>query len=207
MTSATLEAFAPVMLRLERINQMRLQQQLDAFRAEFARTAPAGRPALYEAKIEELRAGFALERAVRTGDQAPDFTLPDPQGRTVTLATLLQAGPAIVTFYRGGWCPYCNIQLRTYQGVLPEITALGARLVAISPQLPDGSLSTAEANELTFLPVGSPAPLHPGDMSRSIPFQPTTACPATRGSPKVVGQRTTADASPAALGRGPAACP
>jgi len=129
---------------------MGLQQQLDAFKAEFARTAPVGRPALYEAKIEELRASFALEHATRTGDQAPDFTLPDPQGRDVSLGTLLEAGPAIVTFYRGGWCPYCNIQLRAYQAVLPEMTALDARLVAISPQLPDSSLSTAEANELTF---------------------------------------------------------
>ena len=129
---------------------MGLQQQLDAFKAEFARTAPAGRPALYEAKIAELRASFALERAIRTGDRAPDFTLPDQQGRPVSGATLLEAGPAVVTFYRGGWCPYCNIQLRAYQAVLPEITALGGRLVAISPQLPDGSLSTAEANKLTF---------------------------------------------------------
>ncbi len=129
---------------------MGLQQQLDAFKAEFARTAPAGRPALYAAKIEELRASFALERAIRTADRAPDFTLPDPQGRVVSLGALLEAGPAVVTFYRGGWCPYCNIQLRAYQGVLPEVTALGARLVAISPQLPDGSLSTAEANNLTF---------------------------------------------------------
>jgi peroxiredoxin len=129
---------------------MALQSQLDAFKAEFARTAPAGRAALYEAKIEDLRASFALERAIRTGDQAPDFTLPNPQGRPVSLGTLLEAGPAVVTFYRGGWCPYCNIQLRAYQAVLADISALGARLVAISPQLPDGSLSTAEANELTF---------------------------------------------------------
>ena len=129
---------------------MRLQQQLDAFKAEFARTAPAGRPALYEAKIEELRASFALKRAIRAGDRAPEFTLPNQQGRPVSLATLLEAGPVVVTFYRGGWCPYCNIQLRAYQAVLPEITTLGGRLVAISPQLPDGSLSTAAANELTF---------------------------------------------------------
>jgi peroxiredoxin len=129
---------------------MGLEQQLAAFKAEFARTAPAGRPALYEAKIEELRASFAFEAAVGTGDQAPDFLLPDVQGDTVSLSTVLRRGPAVVTFYRGGWCPYCNIQLRAYQAVLPEITALGGRLVAISPQLPDRSLSTAEANELTF---------------------------------------------------------
>src|ERR1700755_2473446 len=125
------------MLGPERMSQMGLQQQLDAFKAEFARTAPSGRPALYEAKIEELRACFALERAIRIGGRAPDFTLPDAQGRDVSLGRLLEAGPAVVTFYRGGWCPYCNIQLRAYQAVLPEITALGARLGAISPPLPD----------------------------------------------------------------------
>jgi peroxiredoxin len=129
---------------------MGLQQQLDAFKAEFARTAPPGRPALYEAKIEELRASFALESAIGLGDQVPDFRLPDANGKVVSLHDLLQSGPALVTFYRGGWCPYCNIQLRAYQAILPEITSLGASLVAISPQLPDGSLSTSAANALTF---------------------------------------------------------
>lgn len=129
---------------------MGLQQKLDAFRAEFARTAPAGRSALYEAKIEELRASFALKRSIGLGDPAPDFRLPDAKGAVVSLHDLLQSGPGIVTFYRGGWCPYCNVQLRAYQAILPEIAELGARLVAISPQLPDGSLSTTEANALTF---------------------------------------------------------
>jgi peroxiredoxin len=129
---------------------MGLDQQLAAFKAEFARTAPAGRPALYEAKIEELRASFALEKAIGVGGRAPDFALPDPRGKPVSLSGLLKLGPVVVTFYRGGWCPYCNMQLRAYQAALPEMTALGARLVAISPQLPDGSLSTAETNELTF---------------------------------------------------------
>jgi len=129
---------------------MGLEQQLAEMKAQFARTAPSGRPALYEAKIEELRASFAMEQAIAPGDVAPDFTLPDAQGRPVSLAALREQGPVVVTFYRGGWCPYCNIQLRAYQAALPEMTALGARMVAISPQLPDGSLSTAEANALTF---------------------------------------------------------
>jgi peroxiredoxin len=129
---------------------MGLEQQLAAFKAEFARTAPAGRVTLYEAKIEELRARFALEAAVGVDDQAPDFALPDIQGKSVSLFDLLRRGPVVVSFYRGGWCPYCNIQLRAYQAVLPQITALGGRLVAISPQLPDGSLSTAQAHALTF---------------------------------------------------------
>lgn len=115
-----------------------------------SRTAPAGRPALYKAKIKALRASFALERALGPDDRAPDFTLRGPRGRSIALANLLEAGAVVVTFYRGGWCPYCNMQLRAYQAVLTQITALGARLVAISPQRPDGSLSTAEANKLTF---------------------------------------------------------
>jgi peroxiredoxin len=129
---------------------VRLQEQLDNFRAEFARTAPPGRVALYEARIEELRAGFALARAAVTGDEAPDFVLPDARGSLVSLSDLLQQGPIVTTFYRGGWCPYCNIQLRAYQAILPQITALGAQLVAISPQLPDASLDTAAKNALTF---------------------------------------------------------
>jgi len=129
---------------------MGLEQDLAAYRAEFARKAPAERAALFESKINELRASFALENAIGPDDLAPDFTLPDARGKSVSLSALLQAGPVVVTFYRGGWCPYCNIQLRAYQAVLPQIMALDGRLVAISPQLPDGSLSTADANELTF---------------------------------------------------------
>jgi peroxiredoxin len=127
-----------------------LQEQLEAFKAEFARTAPVGRPALYDRKIEELRARFAHENAIGAGDRVADFTLPDPGGRSVSLTNILKAGPVVLTFYRGGWCPYCNIQLRAYQAILPELAALGARLVAISPQRAEGSLSTSETNGLTF---------------------------------------------------------
>lgn len=129
---------------------MSLQTELDALRAEFIRAAPPGRSELYDAKVEELQRTFPIEKALKTGNHAPDFSLPNPAGRPVSLAGLLCGGPAVVMFYRGGWCPYCNLQLRAYQQVLGEITALGAKLVAISPQLPDGSLSTAEVNQLSF---------------------------------------------------------
>ena len=145
---------------------MGLEQQLAAFKTEFARTAPAGRSALYEAKIEELRASFAMEAAIGVGDQAPDFVLPDAQGKMLSLAHLLGAGPAVVTFYRGGWCPYCNIQLRAYQAALPEMIALGARLVAISPQLPR-RLAIDRGNERTDLRCPQRRRQH-----RRAPFRP-----------------------------------
>jgi peroxiredoxin len=129
---------------------MSLEQELSSFKAEFSRTAPAGRAALYEAKIEELRADFALASTVGVDEAAPDFALPNAARKSIVLKELLRTGPVILTFYRGGWCPYCNIQLRAYQSVLPQISASGARLVAISPQLPDNSLDTANKNALTF---------------------------------------------------------
>ena len=84
------------------------------------------------------------------GDAAPDFTLPDATGKPVHLADLLASGPVVLAFYRGGWCPYCTLELRALQAALPEIESAGARLVAVSPQTPDASLSTAEKDSLSF---------------------------------------------------------
>jgi peroxiredoxin len=129
---------------------MELDLELAAFRAEFERTAPAERVALYDAKVEELRAAFPIADVLASGEQAPDFALPNASGRMVSLSAVLREGHAVVVFYRGGWCPYCNIQLKAYQRLLPQLAQLGAKLIAISPQLPDGSLSTAERNALDF---------------------------------------------------------
>ncbi|MCK1741293.1 AhpC/TSA family protein [Bradyrhizobium sp. 139] len=129
---------------------MGLEQDLADFKAEFERTAPAGRAALYDRKVEELREAFPLQDVLQVDDLAPDFTLSGATGQMVSLSELLRQGPVILTFYRGGWCPYCNLQLRAYQAALPEIESYGASLVAISPELPDRSLSTAEKNALGF---------------------------------------------------------
>ncbi|MGF7133347.1 peroxiredoxin [Paraburkholderia sp. EB58] len=129
---------------------MELDLELAAFRAEYERTAPAERVALYETKVEELRAAFPIADVLAVGEQAPDFVLPNASGWMVSLSEVLREGHAVVVFYRGGWCPYCNIQLRAYQRLLPQLAQLGANLVAISPQLPDASLSTAQRNVLDF---------------------------------------------------------
>lgn len=114
---------------------------------ERLREAQAGRPAevnaLMDRMIDELRT--APRDTPGVGDVAPTFTLPDARGDEVSLAA-----PAVLTFYRGGWCPYCNLALRAYQSVLPDIRSRGAELYAVSPQLPDASLTTAERNALEF---------------------------------------------------------
>ena len=110
---------------------------------------------LTKATEDLMRSGQA-ERAIHQGQKAPDFSLPDAKGQVVRLSDLLKKGPVILTFYRGGWCPYCNLQLKSYQGHLAEIRAKGAELVAVSPQTPEYTLSTAEKDAITF-PVLSDA--------------------------------------------------
>lgn len=127
-----------------------LKEELDARRAEFMRTASPEKAIAFQRGVDELAASGIAERTVRVGDQAPDFTLTNARGEPVTLSDLLAHGPVVLTFYRGGWCPYCNLQLRAYQRALPEIKTAGASLVAIAPEKPDDTLTTAEKNELKF---------------------------------------------------------
>ena len=89
--------------------------------------------------------------AIGLGQKAPGFELPDSEGKSISLVDLLAKGPLVVTFYRGSWCPYCNLQLRALQARLSEIHALGAELVAISPQVPDGSMTKDEISDMDFL--------------------------------------------------------
>ncbi|WP_270937166.1 peroxiredoxin-like family protein [Falsiroseomonas oryzae] len=124
---------------------MGLQAELDAFRAEWARKAPEEAQALIAARIADQRAAEA--RILPEGAVLPDIVLPDATGAPRRLHDL---APAVIVFYRGGWCPYCNLQLRAWQTRLPDLAARGARLVAISPQAPDGTLSTVERNALGF---------------------------------------------------------
>lgn len=129
---------------------MPLQQQLDAALAFAKSHAPAELLAQLLSTVEQLLTSGAAEQALNEGAHAPDFTLPDALGNSMTLSQLLTRGPVVLAFYRGAWCPYCNLQLHAYQQILPQIQALGASLVAISPQTPDQSLSLAEKHELTF---------------------------------------------------------
>jgi peroxiredoxin len=127
-----------------------LQQQLDDMLAQARSQLPADLLKLLMSSIERLITSGAVEQALKERMQVPDFTLPDALGNSVTLSNLLKQGPVVITFYRGAWCPYCNLQLHAYQQILPQIQALGASLVAISPQTPDNSLMFTEKQALTF---------------------------------------------------------
>lgn len=126
-----------------------LRDRIAVFNANLAKQAPEAAKA-FAAEIESVVRSGAGSRAAKVGDSAPVFTLPDATRRPISLVTLRQSGPVVVTFYRGQWCPYCDLQLRAYQEVLPRIRALSATLVAISPQTPDESLTTVERKQLEF---------------------------------------------------------
>ena len=129
---------------------MSLKEQLAEYRAGWYQRVPAERQAIMQRHIDGLRNGAIARSMLKVGDRAPAIVLPNAKGETVDVGALLAKGPVIVTFYRGGWCPYCNLELKAYQEILPQIAAAGAFLVAISPEKPDDSLSTAEKNALTF---------------------------------------------------------
>ena len=135
---------------------MTLQANLKAITEGVRQQAPAEVFAAIEAANAKLEMSGIARRALKAGDRIPDFDLPDTTGKVVRSTDLLAAGPLVISFYRGSWCPYCSLELKTLQQNLSEFRARGATLVAISPQTPDESLTTKEKNELAF-PVLSDA--------------------------------------------------
>jgi peroxiredoxin len=127
-----------------------LAGQLASYKADFNSRVAAERVATMESATASLKATGIESRARHNGDAAPDATLPDALGNPVRLPDLWKRGPLVVIFYRGGWCPYCNLELRAWQQRLGDLQRIGASLVAISPQTPDNSMSTAEKNALAY---------------------------------------------------------
>lgn len=127
-----------------------LRAQLQQFQDDFKARIDPARVQTMEKATGQLRDTGIEASALKAGASAPQVTLTDVTGRAVQLRELWQQGPLVVVFYRGGWCPYCNLELRAWQTQLPELEKLGARLTAISPQTPDNSLNTKEKNNLAF---------------------------------------------------------
>ena len=134
-----------------------IQEQSEQVQAAAAERLPAEVVATFTHDRKAMLERGMPTHAVAPGDLLQDFTLPNATGTDVSLSQLVADGPAVLVFYRGGWCPYCNLALHQYQSELvPQLARFGARLAAISPQTPDESLSTAEKHSLQF-PVLSDA--------------------------------------------------
>jgi peroxiredoxin len=134
---------------------MTLQARLDAFKADFVAgkppyNAPAQVHVVMKRATDELIASGQAGRTLKVGDKAPVFTLNDPEGNPVSSAELLSKGPLVISFYRGVWCPYCNMELQALETALPQYLELGASLVAISPQIQANSRKSVRQNHLSF---------------------------------------------------------
>src|SRR5579864_4431070 len=128
---------------------MSLQDRLDAFKADFeTKQAPPEAVAVMHRATAALIASGQAERALKAGDLAPPMVLPDAEGARVSSAELLARGPLVVTFYRGVWCPYCNLDLKALEAARGEIESRGASLVALSMQNAANSRKSQRANPL-----------------------------------------------------------
>ena len=134
----------------------KLKSKLDALTSDFMENVPTKvRVVMDHADVNLMSSGI-INTALKAGDVSPDFALNDVYGHSIQLSNLLRKGPVVLSFYRGGWCPYCNLELRALQEMLPKFCKLGATLIAISPQMPDESLTTAEKNKLSFYVLSDP---------------------------------------------------
>ena len=130
---------------------MSLQEKLDAFKADFeGKKAPPEVVAVMHKATADLIASGQADRALKAGWRAPKFALPDAHGVVVRSTDLLAKGPLVLTFYRGVWCPYCNMDLQAIEAAAAEIRALGASLVAISPQTAPNRRKSERENALSF---------------------------------------------------------
>jgi peroxiredoxin len=125
-------------------------EQVKGLKEQIKNALPSEISAVFFKEAEDLGQSDVAKNALKPGAKAPLFSLPDATGNLISLAEALSKGTVVLTFYRGIWCPYCNLQLKTYQEILPRIKALGATLIAVSPNTPDHSLSMKEKHALAY---------------------------------------------------------
>jgi len=127
-----------------------LKDEIDAYNAAKQKKVPAEILTIMAEATEELKRSGIEDRALKTGDTMPDFELPNQHGERRRLSDYLAESPVVLNIYRGGWCPYCNMEMKALHDALPEIESRGARLVGMSPETPDKAMSTAERHEIAI---------------------------------------------------------
>lgn len=132
-------------------------EQSQAFLAGLAASMPADVADVFAAERVGLDEAGVPAGVSAPGAPMPDGDLLDVRGTATSLTEIRAGRPSVVVFYRGAWCPFCNIALRAYEAELvPALADRGAAMIAVSPQKPDGSLSVAETNQLTYAVVSDP---------------------------------------------------
>ena len=128
---------------------MQLTKQLAEKKASSKQKIPAEKLKVMLDATERLKEQSLSDHAIQNGAQLPAFELPDATGKSTSLHNFTEDN-LIISFYRGGWCPYCNLELRALESVLPQLRNFNTAIIAISPETPDHSLTTTEKNELSF---------------------------------------------------------
>jgi peroxiredoxin len=164
-----------------------IAERVDTLHQGLAGQLPGEVRAAFGSEQVGLDAAGVPEGVLTAGAVMPDGALLDVHGNPATLATARDGRPAVIVTYRGAWCPYCNLALRTYQEQLvPVLAERGVELVALSPQKPDGSLSMAEKNELSFTVLSDP-----GNQIATALGVLTAPTEAARGAQKTLGLELT----------------
>ncbi len=129
---------------------MTLEMQIKKMQEQTLPMIPEDVLNLLLSKTKELSETGIADKALNNGDKIPQIKLPNAHNKTINVNELLSDGPIVISFYRGGWCPYCNLELKALQNNIKEIEKAGGKLIAISPELPDNSLTTSEKHNLGF---------------------------------------------------------
>ena len=132
------------------------KKQLEGLVSELGEMLPQEALGIFNKDANQLAETHTNPLKLKIGDHAPTFSLSNAKNNVVGLTEYLAKGLVVLVFYRGTWCPYCNLQLKIYQDILPELKKTGAKLIAISPQTPDNSLSIKEKNKLEFEVLSDP---------------------------------------------------
>jgi len=132
-----------------------LKNKLESMMNASKEKLPESVESIFKKAIEELQKN-ATEYGLKIGEKAPNFMLENQLGETVELKKVLEEKKVVLVFYRGAWCPYCNLQLKAYQEILSEIVALNGTLIAINPQMPDDGMKLSEKLNLRFDVLSDP---------------------------------------------------
>ncbi|MGG7440007.1 peroxiredoxin-like family protein [Chryseobacterium arthrosphaerae] len=127
-----------------------LAKQIEQLNQELSSQLPQEVINAFGKSVDDLKTKNMEDRCIRPGEKMPEFILPNATGKMIDSNDILKKGKMILAFYRGSWCPYCNLELKFLQDNLSRIKDKNAVLIAVSPQTPDHSLSMAEKNRLGF---------------------------------------------------------